>query len=212
MVKDMGYQIQELKYSRDKTKCCGYGGMVFYANRDQTLNFVEDNIRESPEDLIVYCAMCKDLFTNCGKPTYHILDLIFAENPESYALKKMPGLSDRRANRAGLKKKLLRELWNEDTSRQETCEDEKSKDTTGAVKILIPQAVLDTMEERLILVEDVEDVLEHSHQSGQRFFNTEDNSYLAGFRKKYVTYWARWTEKEDGAHIISVYSHRMAVT
>ena len=203
MVTDMGYQIKELMYSRDKTKCCGYGGMVFYANREQTKNFIDDRIRESKEDLIVYCAMCKDLFANAGKRTYHILDLIFAENPEMYAMKKMPGLSDRRANRAGLKRKLLRELWNESA-------DESAKDKAQGLSI--PQTILDIMEERLILLEDVEDVLEYSRRSGQRFFNTQDNSFLAGFRKKNVTYWARWTEKEDGAHIINVYSHRMAVS
>ena len=210
IVTDMGYQIKELRYSRDKTKCCGYGGMVFYANRDQAKDFVNDRIRESQEDsnddLIVYCAMCKDLFTNGGKRTFHILDLIFAEDPETYALKKMPSLSDRRANRAGLKKKLLRELWNE-------CGDESS---TGKTKLSIPHVffdttVLDSMEERLILLEDVEDVLEYAWQTGQRFFNTEDDSFLAGFRKKNVTYWARWAEKEDGVHIINVYSHRMAI-
>jgi hypothetical protein len=216
MVTDMGYKIKELQYSRDKTKCCGYGGMVFYANRDQANDFVDDRILESPEDLIAYCAMCKDLFATRGKPTYHILDLIFAEpsaearqgrgsppvDPESYALKKMPGLSDRRANRAALKKKLLRELWNE----------ESPKDKAGAAKLSIPQDVLDTMEERYILLEDIEDVLEYSRRSGQRFYNTEDSSFLAGFRKKNQTYWVRWVEKEDGTHIISVYSHRMAVS
>jgi glutamate synthase (NADPH) small chain len=202
MITDMGYQIKELVFSRDKTKCCGYGGMVFYANRTQTKDFVNDICeKDSNEDLIVYCAMCKDLFANGGKRTYHILDLIFAENPEIYAMKKMPGLSDRRANRAGLKRKLLRELWNESA-------DEKAIGTG----LSIPQTVLDVMEERLILLEDVEDVLEYSRRSGQRFLNEEDNSFLAGFRKKNVTYWARWTEKEDGAHIINVYSHRMAIS
>jgi Fe-S oxidoreductase len=200
MVTDMGYQIEELEYSRDKTKCCGYGGMVFYANRDQAKDFINDS---SHEDLIVYCAMCKDLFASQGKRTYHILDLIFAEEPETYAMKKMPSLSDRRANRAGLKKKLLRELWNERT-------DESPKGKTA--ELTIPQAVLDIMEERYILIEDVQDVLEYSRSSGQRFFNTEDNSFLAGFRKKNTTYWARWTEKENGAHIINVYSHRMAIS
>jgi Fe-S oxidoreductase len=208
MVRDMGYQTEEMEYSRDKTKCCGYGGMVFYANRDQAKDFIDDRIRESQndsiQDLIVYCAMCKDLFASQGKRTYHILDLIFAEVPETYAMKKMPSLSDRRANRAGLKKKLLRELWNEYT-------DEGSKDKTQTAQLSIPQEVLNAMEERYILLEDVEDVLEYSRQSGQRFFNTEDNSFLAGFRKKKTTYWARWTEKEDGAHIIRVYSHRMAI-
>jgi hypothetical protein len=216
MLTDMKYQIKELKYSRDKTKCCGYGGMVFYANRDQGKEFADDRIRENMalgnEDLIVYCAMCKDLFTNRGKNTYHILDLIFAEDPELYAMKKMPGLSDRRANRAGLKKKLLRELWNDNFNG-----DEKAKDKTGIAELSIPQAVLDSMEEKYILREDVEDVLENSRRTGQRFFNTEDNSFLAGFRKNNSTYWVRWTEKEEDlpkmvAHIISVYSHRMTVS
>jgi hypothetical protein len=197
MVTDMGYKIKELKYSRDKTKCCGYGGMVFYANRDQAKDFA-GSIEDLNEDLIVYCAMCKDLFANQGKRAFHILDLIFAE---TYALKKMPSLSDRRANRAGLKKKLLRELWNERG-------DESAR---GKTKLSVPPAILDAMEERLILLEDVEDVLENSRRSGQRFFNTEDSSFLAGFRKKNVTYWARWTEQEDTAHIVSVYSHRMVV-
>jgi len=208
MVTNMGYKIKEFRYSREKTKCCGYGGMVFYANRDQAKDFVDDRIRESKEDMIVYCAMCKDLFANAGKRTYHILDLIFADDPETYALKKMPSLSDRRANRAGLKRKLLWELWNESVG---NCRGESSNGKTGSAKLTIPQAVLGAMEERLILLEDVEDVLEYARQSGQRFFNTEDNSFLAGFRKKNVTYWARWAEKEDGAHIINVYSHRMAI-
>ena len=221
MVTDMGFGIKELKYSRDKTKCCGYGGMVFYANREQANEFADDRIRESTalgsEDLVVYCAMCKDLFAGRGKPTYHILDLVFAENLERYAMKKMPGLSDRRANRAGLKKKLLRELWNEDINAAKSS-GENTKDKTIEAGLLIPQEVLDTMEERYILREDVEDVLEYSRQSGQRFFNAEDNSFLAGFRKKNTTYWVRWTEKEDAspsktaAHVISVYSHRMTVS
>ena len=115
----------------------------------------------------------------------------------------MPGLSDRRANRAALKKKLLRELWNE---RGDECPKGKPE-----AAVSIPQTVLDAMEERYILLEDVEDVLEYSRQSGQRFYNTEDSSFLAGFRKKNQTYWVRWMEKEDCAHIVSVYSHRMVV-
>ena len=116
----------------------------------------------------------------------------------------MPGLSERRANRAGLKKKLLRELWNEDNGTAQT----------GESKLSISREVQDSMEERLILLEDIEDVLEHARASGQRFFNSEDATYLACLRKKSVTYWVRWAEKADkegGAHIIGAYSHRMDV-
>jgi hypothetical protein len=127
--------------------------------------------------------------------------LIFADDPDEYAAKKMPGLSDRRANRAGLKRKLLMELWNEDINAA----------PDGAAGLFIPRPVLDVMEERLILREDVMDVINSSRLSGRRFYNTEDESYLAGFRKKNVTYWVRWAEKDGGDHIISVYSHRMKV-
>jgi hypothetical protein len=113
----------------------------------------------------------------------------------------MPGMSERRENRANLKRKLLRELWNEDSNTV----------PTGESRLRIPQAVLDAMEERLILLEDIEDVLEHACLSGQRFFNPEDMTYLASIRKKNVTYWVQWAEKEDGAHIISAYSHRMII-
>jgi hypothetical protein len=113
----------------------------------------------------------------------------------------MPGMSERRENRANLKRKLLRELWNEDSD---------TVPTSGS-KLRIPQAVLDTMEKRLILLEDIEDVLEYARLSGQRFFNPEDMTYLACLRKKNVTYWVQWAEKEDGAHIVSAYSHRMTI-
>jgi hypothetical protein len=201
IVTDLGYEIKELKYARDRTKCCGYGGLVFYANRDQANDFADDRIKESREDLLVYCAMCKDLFTSRGKRAHHILDLVFAEDVEAYATARMPSLSERRANRASLKRKLLREIWNEDTGTV----------PAGESKLRIPQAVLDAMEERLILLEDIEDVLAHSRLSGQRFFNPEEAAYLACLRKKSVTYWVQWAEKEDGDHIISVYSHRMEI-
>lgn len=75
----------------------------------------------------------------------------------------------------------------------------------------IPREVRKTMEERLILVEDVEKVISYSTKSGQRFFNPEDASYLASLRLDNVTYWVRYAEKDDGIHVVSVYSHRMEV-
>ena len=197
----LGYEIQELKYSKEKTKCCGYGGLVYFANREQANDFVQDRIGESREDLLVYCAMCKDLFVDGGKKTYHILDLIFAENPEEAARKKMPNLSRRHANRAQLKKKLLKELWNEDTGAELTAMD----------NLLIPDDVWRVMDERYILLEDVEKVVRHAQESGERFFNPQDGSFLASLRIENVTYWVRYKEKDRAIQVITVYSHRMEV-
>ena len=199
----LGYEIQELKYSKEKTKCCGYGGLVYFANREQGKDFVKDRINESDKDFLVYCAMCKDLFVEGGKRTYHILDLVFGDNLDEIAHKKMPNLSQRHANRAGLKSKLLKELWGEEP---ETDLTERNK-----LNLVIPQEIWETMEERFVLFEDIEKVIENSRISGNRFFNPEDLSYLANSRIKNVTYWVRYAEKEDGIHIISVYSHRMEV-
>ena len=199
----LGYEIEELKYAKAKTKCCGYGGLVFYANREQAEAFAEDRVMESKNDLLVYCAMCKDLFAEKGKRTLHILDLIFGEDPEGAALKKMPNLSRRHANRADLKNKLLRELWNE--------EPEMDFMQRNELNLVVPQEVWKTMEERYILFEDIEKVIAHSRLSGERFFNPEDSSYLAHLRINYVTYWVQYAEKEDGIHILNAYSHRMEV-
>lgn len=197
----LGYEIKELKYSKEKTKCCGYGGLVYFANREQSKDFVKDRITESDEDLLVYCAMCKDLFVDGGKRTYHILDLIFGENLEDTALKKMPNLSRRHTNREELKKKLLRELWNEDPE----------ADSTKMENLIISEEVWRIMDERYILLEDIEKVIRHAQESGERFFNPEDGSVLANKRIEDVTYWVRYIEKDGATQVVNVYSHRMEV-
>lgn len=197
----LGYDIRELKYTKEKTKCCGYGGLVYFANREQSNDFVKDRIRESDEDYLVYCAMCKDLFVEGGKRTYHILDLIFGENMEEIAQKTMPNLSERHANRAKLKQTMLREFWNED-----------SKDELIKMKnLMIPDEVWRVMEERYILLEDVEKVVSHAQESGERFYNPENSNYLASSRIGDVTYWVRYAEKDGAIQVVSVYSHRMEV-
>ncbi len=197
----LGYEIQELKYSQEKTKCCGYGGLVYFANREQSQDFVQDRIKESNQDLLVYCAMCKDLFVEGGKRTYHILDLIFGEDMEQLALKKMPNLSQRHANRAQLKKRLLRELWNEDPETEFTLMD----------NIIIPDQVWSAMDDRYILRENIEQVIKHAQATGQRFVNPEDSSFLANQRIAGVTYWVHYIEKDGAIQVITVYSHRMEV-
>jgi hypothetical protein len=197
----LGYEIRELKYAKEKTKCCGYGGLVYFANREQSDVFVADRINESGEDLLVYCAMCRDLFTAGGKRTYHILDLIFSGNPDEAAGRKMPTLSQRHANRVQLKKKLLKELWNEDT---ETV-------TMKMDDLVIPDEVWRSMEDRYILREDIEKVIRHARETGERFYNPQDKSYLASLRIANVTYWVRYTEDGGKNYVETVYSHRMDI-
>lgn len=78
-------------------------------------------------------------------------------------------------------------------------------------KLVIPEEIRKIIEERHILLDDIEKVIEHSKISGERFFNSEDSSYLASLRIENVTYWVRYAEENDCIHVLSVYSHRMEI-
>lgn len=204
IVKTLGYKVEELEFSKDKTKCCGYGGLVSYANNTQAKAFQEDCITESKEDLLVYCAMCKDSLVREDKRAYHILDIIYGKDYYDVSKGQMPNLSERQNNRKKLKADLLKEIWGE----------EQDMDLVNDYdfKLSIPKEVMDIMEQRFILVSDVEKVIDSSRKNNERFFNPETSGYLAKLRLENVTYWVAYEEKEDGQiYVNSVYSHRMEV-
>jgi Fe-S oxidoreductase len=221
IARGLSYEIEELRYSRQDAKCCGFGGLVYYANREQQQDFSVDGAAESPDDLLVYCAMCKGLFTEQGKRCFHILDLLFAANPEEYALKRMSTLSKRRENRAALKRRLLERVWGERPGvagtgeRGATGADEQLGAAPSRVPgyaIAIPPEVQQKMEERLILQDDVEDALARGlTDAGEGFYHAQKDSLLINIRKQQVTYWVEYAVVGKTMEVRSVYSHRMEV-
>ncbi len=204
IVKTLGYKVEEVEYSKDKTKCCGYGGLVSYANKAQAKVFQEDRITESKQDILVYCAMCKDSLVREDKRAYHILDIIYGKDYYEVSKGQMTTLSERQNNRKKLKVDLLKEIWGE--------EQDMDIDNKYDFKLSIPKDVLDIMEQRFILVSDVEKVIDSSRKNNERFFNPEIACYLAKLRLENVTYWVGYEEKDDGQiNVNSVYSHRMEV-
>lgn len=87
LISKVGYNIGEHTHTRENTHCCGMGGMVFLANPDIGAAKAERTIRESPHDLITYCATCRDIFAGQGKKCIHLLDLLFNKNPAEQAAK-----------------------------------------------------------------------------------------------------------------------------
>ena len=199
----LNYKVSELKFSKDKTKCCGYGGLVYFANRDQAEDFIDDRIDESPEDLLVYCTMCKDLFISHSKRTFHILDLLFSNNLEEAGMRKMPTLSQRQENRMMVKKKLLNNIWGENL--------EMDKDEKYNITLTLTDTVKEKMEELYILLSDIKKAVANSIETKERFFNPEENSYLARLRIENVTYWVKYEIKDEKIIVTNVYSHRMEV-
>ena len=200
IVKTLGYSIEELEYAKEKAKCCGYGGLVSNANPEQAAEFVADRISESEQDILVYCAMCKDAIVKGDKRAFHILDLIYGTQE---APQKMPTLSERQNNRKRLKRQLLKEIWNE--------EEEHAVDTTYEFTLHLSDEIVSLMEKRFILLSDVEKVVDHSLTCKERFFNPETSDYLARLRVQNVTYWVRYEENGRDITVKDVYSHRMEV-
>ena len=203
IAKTLGYKINELKYSKDKAKCCGYGGLVTYANKEQAEKFASDIKNDSEEDLLVYCAMCKDSLIKSGKKTYHIIDIIYGKEIKSVSDEKMPSLSERHNKRKKLKHDLLKEIWGENQ--------EEDINESYDFEIVLSDEVKEKMEKRFILMEDILKVIDNSKKTNKRFYNKVTSDYLARLPIENVTFWVQYKEQENKIYVNAVYSHRMEI-
>jgi hypothetical protein len=198
----LGYQTRELPLSRERTECCSYGGLMWLANRELAQAVVERRIAESHLDYVTYCAVCRDFFAARGKRTLHLLDLIYGQDPDGRATRPSPGYSERHENRARLKRKLLKEVWREDMDGPSTFE---------AIQLVIADDVRARLEQRLILVEDIQRVIEFAERTDSKLLNRQTGHWLAHHRPNAVTYWVEYTLEGDAFVVHNAYSHRMQV-
>lgn len=196
----LGHQVVELKNSHEITECCGYGGLMVFANKEIAHKMINKRINESDYDYLTYCAMCRDNFANQGKRTYHLLDLVFPIAGQDSAGEKGPGYSDRQENRVRLKTTLMNEIWGEAVDKEE-----------GNSKLIISEDVKHLMEERMILSNDVIKVIKYAESTGNKFKNIENDTYIAYFKPVSVTYWVEYSLQEDGVVVHNAYSHRLEI-
>ena len=103
-----------------------------------------------------------------------MLDLIFGAAP-----RRQPGFSQRRENRARLKRMLLNELWGETVTDQEDY---------AHITLRVDEEVLARLEERLILLSDLQQVIAHAERTGSWLLNPQTQHHLAHYRPAEVTY------------------------
>jgi Fe-S oxidoreductase len=102
LAKEMGYQIEEIEYSRDKTRCCGLGGVLPYVDFKLANSITKRRADEALDNILTYCAWCREAFA-AYKPSIHILDLIFNPDWEKDILEPPKTGKARRENQAKLK-------------------------------------------------------------------------------------------------------------
>ena len=200
IITKLGHEIEELPGNRHRTVCCGYGGLMIYANREVARNVINKRIHESDTDYVSYCSMCRDNFADHGKRSYHLLDLIFDDEKDDSAERRSPGYSRRQENRSKLKKDMLRELWGE-----------QAEDPVPEVKLIIPEDTRKIMEDRMILVSDISAVIAYAEKTGNKLKNKDNGHFIAYLQPLKVTYWAEYSAGEDGFTVHNSYSHRLEI-
>ncbi|HVO20685.1 MAG TPA: heterodisulfide reductase-related iron-sulfur binding cluster [Anaeromyxobacter sp.] len=194
-----GVDVVELN-ERGLETCCGFGGLVRFANPEVAGKMVRRRAGESAADYVTYCATCRDSFAREGKRALHLLDLLVGTDQADPAARPDPGLSRRRENRARLKRRLLREVWGEPAGEE-----------GASVELEVSPEVLAVLERRMILVEDVRKVVEHAERTGQKLEDPATGHFLAAHRPVEVTYWVEYSRTDRGVVVHNAYSHRMQV-
>ena len=89
LVTGLGYSIEEMAHNRERSICCGSGGMVPAVAPELARKMTDFRLSEATRDLVTYCASCRARLAKTGHPTLHVLDLPvqpgLAANQESTA-------------------------------------------------------------------------------------------------------------------------------
>jgi hypothetical protein len=201
-----GYALEELPHGRGEAQCCSWGGQIYSANPDYARKIADARVTQSEKPYIVYCANCRDIFAHAGKPCLHILDVLFELNDEN---RTPPTVTQRRQNRTALRR-ALSEQYGEGIPA--LTEEEIS------MKLVIDEDLALRMSDDLILEEDVQSVIAHCEETGQKIVKPGAGSFSGHLRRGIITYWVEYTPLGEGGgddeasyKVLNVYSHRMAV-
>jgi hypothetical protein len=198
LAEQAGFELEPLPMEGRLAECCSYGGQVALANPPYARHMVQDRIAGGPQPFIAYCSNCRDVFAKAGKPTWHILDLLFGLNPPE----RLPGtFSGRRRQRLDLKRRLLEDFWNE------TPEPE-----APAMELILSPALKQKLSDAYLLEADLAVVVEHCERTGRKVQDPETGSFHGHLMLGPMTYWAEYRPAHGGAfQLLNAYGHRMAI-
>jgi glutamate synthase (NADPH) small chain len=196
-----GCEVDELGLSRERTECCGFGGLMLYANPAMASVVVDRRVAEGDADFVAYCAMCRDRFAAKGKRTLHLLDLFFGDAYEARAERRGPVLTQRSEQRAALKQRLLVDLWHEGSSAGSDWRE----------NLILTPEVQELLEQRFIRPDEVSQVIAHREAIGDGFVEPATGHLLATLAIGSVTYWAEYVRRGDRFLVLRAYSHRMEI-
>jgi len=72
----MNFNVQEMKFKKETTQCCGAGGCSPMGNTALADRHTKARAGQAKSQIVSYCAHCRERFSTCG-PSLHVLDLIY---------------------------------------------------------------------------------------------------------------------------------------
>ena len=194
-----GAVLDPLLYEGDRAKCCGWGGHVSIANPPYAKLVTEKRIAQSDNPYITYCVNCRDSFSSMGKPSFHILDILFDLNDEN---RTSPNITERRKNRARLKRDALKEFFHKEA---------EMKEKDAGFKLAISDSLKKKLGDEMLLEEDIVAAVEFCEDSGRKVVDSATGNFAGYAEIGYCTYWVEYRSVEDGFELINAYSHRMKI-
>ena len=196
IAESMGCTVEATEYDRDKSPCCGYGGLTQFTNREVAKKMTDKCLERSDLPYLSYCMACRDRFAREGRESMHLLELVYGTSADH-----CPDISAKRYNRLSLKNELLKEIWNEEVEAMDL-----------GFTIEYTTEAEEMMDDRMILKTDVIRVLQNLKETGEAILDGDTGLCVTRARLGNVTFWVKYAETETGYLVHRAYSHRMNVT
>lgn len=198
LTKKLGYTVSEPQNTKDRCSCCGYGGLVSYANRDMAKDMANDRLKGVSDELnLTYCMACSDRFKREGADSKHILELIYGTAKDG-----LTDISEKRKNRLTLKQSLLSDVWGINVLDEVLDFELKISDEARII-----------MDDRMILESDIIAVMKDYHINKEAVYDVKTELSIATKRIGNVSFWVKFTsEGENAYNVVGAYSHRMTIS
>jgi Fe-S oxidoreductase len=198
LIKKAGYELEELPYREKTAQCCGYGGQIYSTNPELAEYIARRKVELGEYPYITYCTNCRDIFADQGKSCRHVLDVLFGMND---GMRKPPSLTERRRNRTVLKSTLLKNFWHEENYSMEEEE----------FGILISPELLEKLNKRLIIEDDIRNVIKYCESSNDKLFDSKTGNYVGHLKQGVLTFWVTYNVEGNKYRVVSAYSHRLVI-
>ncbi len=187
----------------DKGRCCGYGGLIYGADRTLYETVLRSAYRPNAGAVITYCTNCRDHFAADGQPALHVLDAIFFPD-EDRAARTPPTLTARRHNRHRLKRELAHAFLAQ--------EPVPPPEDLFSFALSIDEAVQRKMDRDLVVEDNVKAVIAYAEQSGKKVLDKESGRITAHLAQGKLTFWVCYEAEGEGSfRLHNVYLHRMSI-